>query len=90
MDAKAAREQNGRVGDDRECAACIEPGPTRKEALQAALVLRNFVKELDDPFAHNLELMLCSFGPRTRVIEMQNMKDNKVTNFFTRKWSHIM
>jgi hypothetical protein len=65
VDAKVTWEQNVRVGDDCECAACIEPGPTRKEALQAALILWNFIKELDNPFAHNLELMLCSFGPRT-------------------------
>ena len=83
MDAKVVQEQNGRVGDDCECAACIKPRPIQKEALQAALILWNFIKELDNPFAYNIGLILCSFGPRTWVIETQNMKDNKVTSFFT-------
>ena len=38
------------------------PGPTRCEALQAALTLKKYVRILSEPFAHKPEVMLGSFG----------------------------
>ncbi|KAI5983888.1 hypothetical protein EDD15DRAFT_2152099, partial [Pisolithus albus] len=49
--------------DDSSTPAAV-PGPTQKDALQASLLLREYVKD-DDPFACKLELMLGSFGLRT-------------------------
>ena len=50
MDVK---EDNGGHGDIDGDAADI-PGPTRNEALQAALMLQRYVQDLDDPFARKL------------------------------------
>ncbi|KAI5982007.1 hypothetical protein EDD15DRAFT_2328072 [Pisolithus albus] len=44
------------------------PGPTQKDALQASLLLREYVKDIDDPYVCKLELMLGSFGQRTQVL----------------------
>ena len=51
--------------------------PTRKEALRAVQFLR-YTKNLDYSFAREFEVMLCSFGWRTRVKEVQSMKDAKL------------
>ena len=69
MDAKMAREAN-RGGDSDEVAddsayVPSRPRPTRNEALQATLLLRDYINELDDSFARKLEVMLGSFGRRT-------------------------
>ncbi|KAH7924058.1 hypothetical protein BV22DRAFT_1014077 [Leucogyrophana mollusca] len=58
------------------------PGSTWNEALQAALVLRKYVGAVDDVFARKMEVMLGSFGQRTRAVEMQGFKDTKVTDYF--------
>lgn len=86
MDAKKAWETNmegDKVSDDLAIPA--EPGPTHKEALQASLLLQEFVSDMDSPFAHNLEVMLCSFGHRTQVLGMQGMENSKITDYFTRE-----
>ncbi|KAF8507397.1 hypothetical protein JB92DRAFT_2960731, partial [Gautieria morchelliformis] len=56
--------------------------PTHNEALQAVLVLGKYVRDIDDPFAHKLEMMLGSFGQRTRAAGMKTLKDNKL-NYLT-------
>jgi hypothetical protein len=48
-------------------------------------MLRKHVATLDDPFARKLEMMLGSFGQRTRVAEMQHTTDTKLTDYFVRK-----
>ena len=42
---------------------------TRKEALQAALVMQEFLQELNIPYAGNLEAELHSFGYQTHYVE---------------------
>lgn len=91
MNAKAARERNGDGSEcdevDSDSDGPVEPGLglTRNEALQAAFVLRKYIKELDGPFVRELESMLDSFGKRIRVLEMQRMKDTKLTSYFEPK-----
>ncbi|KAI5992164.1 hypothetical protein EDD15DRAFT_2168615 [Pisolithus albus] len=88
MGAKAARELNVggsdevSDGNDDSSTPAAAPGPTRKDALQASLLLREYVKDFDDPFARKLELMLGSFGQRTRALDTQGMVDSKITHFF--------
>ncbi|KAI6120138.1 hypothetical protein EDD16DRAFT_1479251 [Pisolithus croceorrhizus] len=86
MDAKKVREMNTE-GDEvsNDLAVPAELGPTCKEALQASLLLQEFVSDMDSPFACNLEVMLCSFGHRTRVLSMQGMENSKITDYFTRE-----
>ena len=81
MAAKAAQEANSDgsnevANSDNVRDAPTELVPTRQEVLQAAAVLRKYVNELDDLFARKLEMMLGSFGQRTWVLGVQNMKDN--------------
>ncbi|KAF9246107.1 hypothetical protein BU15DRAFT_12651, partial [Melanogaster broomeanus] len=59
MDAKRVREESAESGDvDGESDAHVEPTPTRKEALQAVLLLQRYTIHLNDPFARELEKML--------------------------------
>ncbi|KAH0828974.1 hypothetical protein J3R83DRAFT_2406, partial [Lanmaoa asiatica] len=53
--------------------------PTRKEALQAMMVLRRYANEMDDPLARKVEAVLVSFRRMTRVCEMKSMKDRNLT-----------
>jgi|SRR6266850_57817 len=65
------------VNSDEDC-------PTRKEALQAALVLKKYIQHINDPFARNLEGILGLFGQQTRLTEFQNMRPTLVTDYFSR------
>ena len=80
MDAK---EDNGGHGDIDGDAADI-PGPTRNEALQAALMLQRYVQDLDDPFARKLEGILSSFGRQTRLSEFKTLVPTEITDYFPR------
>lgn len=62
-----------------------KPRPTRKQALDAASVLRDYIQEVNEPFARKLEQVLASFGCQTRLEATQNMMDGCLDNFFTRK-----
>jgi hypothetical protein len=84
MDAKKL-ERGARGDDDDHIDISAPAGPTRRELLQAALMLRKPVAALNDPFSLKLEVMLGSFGQRTRVVEMQGMTDTKLTDYFVRK-----
>ncbi|KIK21674.1 hypothetical protein PISMIDRAFT_12163 [Pisolithus microcarpus 441] len=78
MDAKKARETN-MEGDEvsNDLAIPAELGPTHKEALQASLLLWEFVSDMDSPFARNLEVMLCSFGHRTQDTGSRYARDGE-------------
>ena len=82
MEAKKAQEG---INDDMDSDLLVELGPARNEALQAVLILKRYVQDLDDPFARKLEMMLGSFGQRTRIAGMRSMKDSKLTSYFTHK-----
>jgi hypothetical protein len=80
MDAKKfERNAGGDVDDHIDIPA--PAGPTRRESLKAALMLRKQVATPNDPFARKLEVMLGSFGQRTRRVEMQGMTDTKLTDY---------
>ena len=83
MEAQKVREG---INDDTDSDLPVEPGPARTEALQAVLILKRYVQDLDDPaFARKLGMMLGSFRQRTRVTGMWSMRDSKLTSYFTRK-----
>ncbi|KIK77770.1 hypothetical protein PAXRUDRAFT_165771 [Paxillus rubicundulus Ve08.2h10] len=78
VDAKKAQEGLAVLGASNNDTP-VEPVPTHNEALQAALLLQKYTKDLNDPFACKLEMMLGLFGQRVHTKEMQGMKDSKLT-----------
>jgi len=85
MEARKLREHNGLIdGGDVDVP---KPVPTRREALQAAFMLRRYIGAFDNdlPFARKLEVMLGSFGQQTQVAEMQGTTETKLTDFFARR-----
>ena len=67
---------------DSDVSACT-PELTCCELLQAALMLQKHIRTLNNPFARKLEMMLGSYGQQTCAFEMQNLKDTKVTDYFS-------
>ncbi|KAI6011702.1 hypothetical protein BKA83DRAFT_4381489 [Pisolithus microcarpus] len=74
--------------------ACLRKGLTKlhlgpvtmhNEALQAAHLLQRHTGSLNNPFVHNLELMLGAFGQRTCTKGLLNMTDTKITSYFPHK-----
>ncbi|KAF8546152.1 hypothetical protein OG21DRAFT_1215477 [Imleria badia] len=83
MEGKTVREAHSQAAgvdeaDNADLDEPIKPGLTHDESFQATLVLRRYIKE---PFMRLLKVM-ASVGKRTRVSEMKNMKDTKVTGNF--------
>jgi len=52
------------INNDMDSNLLVELGPAWNEALQAVLILKRYVQDLDDPFTRKLEMMLGSFGQR--------------------------
>ncbi|KAJ7337700.1 hypothetical protein DFH08DRAFT_813021 [Mycena albidolilacea] len=75
---KTASAEEG--GDDRE--EDTELKPSRKEALQAAATLGQYIAHLDSPFARRMEVVLSSFGHETRREEAQTMVETNITDYF--------
>ncbi|KAJ7362522.1 hypothetical protein DFH08DRAFT_950786 [Mycena albidolilacea] len=75
--ARASAEEGG---DDRE--EDTELKPSRKEALQAAATLGQYIADLDGPFARKMEVVLSSFGCETRREEAQTMVETNITDYF--------
>ena len=87
MDAKKVHEESTHDKGDND----IEDDspsyiirPTRNEVLQAALVVKKYIEELNNPFARKLEGIINSSGRQTRLIEAQALKPTVVTDYFIR------
>ena len=52
--------------------------------LQAALVVKKYIEELNNPFARKLEGIINSFGRQMRLIEAQALKPTVMTDYFIR------
>jgi len=82
LEAEQMMEVNGGCDVDDDA---IDPKPSRKEALMAAFILRNYVADINEPFTHKLESILASFGRQTRLEEAQPMEPSlNITDYFTR------
>ncbi len=46
-------------------------------------LLTKYVGSMDDPFVHQLEGPLASFGQKTCLEETCSLKDTKITMYFT-------
>ncbi|KAJ6578154.1 hypothetical protein B0H19DRAFT_932932 [Mycena capillaripes] len=58
------------------------PKVTRKEALEAVLKLRNYLADVEGPFARQLEIGLSKFGRETRIEETNSLIPTTITDFF--------
>ncbi|KAF9233132.1 hypothetical protein BU15DRAFT_54321 [Melanogaster broomeanus] len=90
VEAKAVQEKTAAAGcsdelDDSD--EPVKPTRTRKEVLQAALILEEYTSELGSPFVQKLESLLGSFGKQTRFMDsdMQRLKDTILTSYFASK-----
>jgi hypothetical protein len=87
MEAKTAWEPITQAGtdmvDSSDLDELVKLTPTYSEALQAALVFGRYIKEFDDPLLQKFEVMLDLVGKRTWVLEVKNMKDTKITSYFS-------
>jgi hypothetical protein len=79
IDAKET-EYTHEDGDE----APAENRPTRKEALQAMLVIQDYIRDIDDPFARKIESALSSLGHQTRLEQLQSMSATRITDYFHR------
>jgi hypothetical protein len=67
-------------GDDVDDVLPCEPLPSRREVMQAALLINRYV--LDDPLARREEAMLETLGHQTRYEAQRDKVDSKITDFF--------
>ncbi|PBK95105.1 hypothetical protein ARMGADRAFT_854160, partial [Armillaria gallica] len=67
---------------DASSDGCIILIPSHKEALKAASTLQQYVGSMDDPFVHQLEGLLVSFGQKTHLEETCSLKDTEITMYF--------
>jgi hypothetical protein len=87
IDARNAQEDGPINGgdDDIDDNASIEACPTRREVLQAATVISQYVDSVDGPLARKLEMVLASFGRQMRLEESRSMVPTRLTDFFSPK-----
>jgi hypothetical protein len=77
------KEING--GNDGHNDLSGDPKPSRKEAIQAASMLRRYLGDVDGSFARNLEHHLAKFGRETQAERTKELVSTSITDFFTRK-----
>ena len=85
MEVKRVKEGSAALGTGDIDDEPFEELPTRKETLQAMLLMRRYTKVLNDPLTRTVETTLGSFARRKCTEEMQNKKDTKITSYFLRK-----
>ncbi|KDQ32381.1 hypothetical protein PLEOSDRAFT_154560 [Pleurotus ostreatus PC15] len=70
---------DGNPSDDEQVAS----KPSRKDALVAASVLREYISDIDSPLCRRLEDSLVSFGIQTRYEVSRTLKPTKISDHFT-------
>ena len=85
MEVKRVKEGSAALGTGDIDDEPFEELPTRKEMLQAMLLMRRYTKVLNDPLTRTVKTTLGSFTWRICTEEMQNEKDTKITSYFLRK-----
>ena len=64
---KALKNLEINEGDDSDDDNLVIKKPNRREALAASLTLQQYISDIGDPFACELEAILASFGWQTRL-----------------------
>ena len=67
--------------DDRP----VDPPPTCCEALKAALLIKNYVEAMNEPWAQTLEKDLGSLQHSLHSAEFKSMVSTRLTDYFTLK-----
>ncbi|KIK96194.1 hypothetical protein PAXRUDRAFT_139034 [Paxillus rubicundulus Ve08.2h10] len=86
MAGKRLWERNS--ADDNDNINSLEahaPGLTHHEALQAELMLRKYIRTINNPFSNKFKMMLGSFGQQTHVAKIHDMKDTNLADYFSCK-----
>ena len=78
-------EINGGDDVDEECLATIDPAPTHKDVLWATSVIKQYIDDINNPVACQLEALLGSFNCQLRLEEVDSLKDTSITDYFTSK-----
>ncbi|KAG6843736.1 hypothetical protein H0H87_001078 [Tephrocybe sp. NHM501043] len=81
VDRHAAEEGRDVNGSDDDIDGNVKP--SRREALLAASMLREYVSDINDPFARKLEGILADFGCKTRLDDFKNFKPTGILDYFT-------
>ncbi|KAJ7854498.1 hypothetical protein B0H13DRAFT_2358461 [Mycena leptocephala] len=69
------------AGDDGADSA-QDPKPTRKDTLQALLILRRYLQDEHGTYARKLELGLATFGRETQLECSKHMIPTTITDYF--------
>ena len=80
-----AQHGNLMTNDDTAEDDLVDPPPTRREALQATLVITKYVEAMDEPLAQTLEKNLGSFQHLLHSVELKSMVPSHLTDYFTLK-----
>jgi len=73
-----------------EIDVAVDKRPSRKEAIAASLTLQAYLKEINKPFARQLEARLASFGRQTHLDQFQVMHNTQITDYFTQQSDRVI
>lgn len=74
-------ESNG--SDNANIDGPPEPLLNCRDVLKAVSIINKYLGGLDDPFAHEMELILASFNRQICLDKARNMKETFMTDYFT-------
>ncbi|KAH0581797.1 hypothetical protein H2248_011479 [Termitomyces sp. 'cryptogamus'] len=66
-------------------AVVLKEKPARWGGLQAASTLKDYMEDMDEPFAQELETFLAKFGHRTCLDEFRALQPTLITDYFNYK-----
>jgi hypothetical protein len=86
MASRSARDAADAAGgdDDKDDNAELTNRPTRREALNAAATVRDFISTLGDEYARKLESLLATFGRQTQLEATNAMVETSIADFFAK------
>ncbi|KAG6898937.1 hypothetical protein C0993_002543, partial [Termitomyces sp. T159_Od127] len=68
-------------GDVQDLTDTAKPKPARCEALKAASTLQAYVADMNEPFAHEMEVILAKFGCETHLNEFKSYQPTAITDY---------
>ncbi|KAF8194792.1 hypothetical protein K438DRAFT_1761087 [Mycena galopus ATCC 62051] len=71
--------------DDQDDDAELVNRPTRREALNVAATVQNFISTIGDDYARKLDSLLATFGRQTQLEATNAMVESSITDFFAKR-----
>jgi hypothetical protein len=81
-EAEQDREKNAGDGVDDDPDESPEIKPSRREALAAVSTISKYIADLNEPFAHKLEVVLMSFSHQMHLDTSNSLRSTTLTDFF--------